>query len=70
MSLDRLTVPRRCSVLLGKLRARYDAIIVDSPPVGVISDSLTLASVADQTVLVARDGESNGGRARNRRRAC
>jgi capsular exopolysaccharide synthesis family protein len=57
LSLDRLTVAA-VSSLLGKLRGRYDAIILDSPPVGVISDSLTLSNVADQTVLVAREGET------------
>ena len=58
VSLDRLTVAA-FAALLGKLRSRYDAIIVDSPPVGVISDSLTLASASDQTVVVARDGETS-----------
>jgi len=57
LSLDRLTVAA-VSSMLGKLRGRYDAIILDSPPVGVISDSLTLSNVADQTVLVAREGET------------
>ena len=56
-SLDRITVAG-FSALLAKLRKRYDAIIVDSPPVGVVSDALTLAVVADQTVIVARNGET------------
>ena len=42
--------------LLEKLRARYDAIVIDSPPVGIVSDALTLALLADQTILVAREG--------------
>lgn len=57
-SLDRITVTG-FSALLAKLRKRYEAIIVDSPPVGVVSDSLTLAVVADQTVIVARNGETS-----------
>jgi capsular exopolysaccharide synthesis family protein len=56
-ALDRVTVAS-FSALIGKLRKFYDAIIVDSPPVGVVSDGLTLASVADQTVIVSRNGES------------
>jgi capsular exopolysaccharide synthesis family protein len=56
-SLDRITVAG-FSALLAKLRKRYEAIIVDSPPVGVVSDALTLAVVADQTVIVARNGET------------
>jgi polysaccharide biosynthesis transport protein len=42
--------------LLVKLRSRYDAIVIDSPPVGIVSDALTLALLADQTILVAREG--------------
>jgi polysaccharide biosynthesis transport protein len=57
VSLDRLT-SSSIAGLLGKLRTRYDAIVVDGPPVGVINDSLTLARVVDQTLIVARDGES------------
>jgi succinoglycan biosynthesis transport protein ExoP len=56
-ALDRVTVAS-FSALIAKLRKFYDAIIVDSPPVGVVSDGLTLASVADQTVIVSRNGES------------
>jgi polysaccharide biosynthesis transport protein len=56
-ALDRVTVVS-FAALLAKLRKFYDAIIIDSPPVGVISDALTLASVADQTVLVSRNGET------------
>ena len=57
-SLDRLTVLTSAHVL-GELRARYDAIIVDSPPIGVVSDALILASLADQTVLVAKEGNTS-----------
>src|SRR4051812_16968182 len=46
VSLDRLT-STAVSSLLGKLRSRYDAIIVDSPLVGVINDAFTLASAVD-----------------------
>jgi capsular exopolysaccharide synthesis family protein len=56
-ALDKLTV-HSFSGIMARLRQRYDAIIVDSPPAGLLSDALTLASVADQTVIVARNGES------------
>jgi Mrp family chromosome partitioning ATPase len=45
--------------LLGELRTRYDAIIVDSPPIGVVSDALILASLVDQTVIVAKEEETS-----------
>jgi polysaccharide biosynthesis transport protein len=57
-ALDKLTV-YGFSGLMARLRQRYDAIIVDSPPAGLLSDALTLASVADQTVIVTRIGETS-----------
>jgi Mrp family chromosome partitioning ATPase len=57
-ALDKLTV-HSFSALMARLRQRYDAIIVDSPPAGLLSDALTLASVADQTVVVTRIGETS-----------
>jgi capsular exopolysaccharide synthesis family protein len=57
-ALDKLTV-HAFSGLMARLRQRYDAIIVDSPPAGLLSDALTLACVADQTVIVARNGETS-----------
>lgn len=44
--------------LLEKLRERYDYIIIDTPPVLLVSDSLALASMADGTVIVCRHLES------------
>lgn len=37
-----------------EMRKRYDYIIIDSAPVGMVSDSLALARVADATVYVCR----------------
>jgi len=42
----------RMAELIGKQRQRYDHIIVDGPPVLLVSDAKTLASVVDATVLV------------------
>jgi capsular exopolysaccharide synthesis family protein len=57
-ALDKLTV-HAFAGLMARLRQRYEAIIVDSPPAGLLSDALTLACVADQTVIVARNGETS-----------
>jgi len=54
-SLDRLTAVGLAG-LLAKLRDRYSAIIIDSPPIGLVSDALTLASLTDLTIVVAREG--------------
>jgi capsular exopolysaccharide synthesis family protein len=57
-ALDRLT-PACLRELLGKLRIQYDAIVIDSPPVGIVSDALTIAPLVDQTLIVAKDGDSS-----------
>ena len=40
--------------LLNELRKRYDYIIIDTPPVLLLSDALALATVTDGTVVVCR----------------
>ncbi len=40
--------------LLEELRTQYDYIIIDTPPVLLLSDALALATVTDGTVLVCR----------------
>lgn len=37
-----------------KLKKKYDCIIVDSPPVGVVSDIITVATMADAMLMVVR----------------
>ncbi len=54
-ALDRLTTTVLRS-LLASVRNEYDAIVIDSPPVGIVSDALTIATVVDQTLVVAREG--------------
>lgn len=40
--------------LFAELRPKYDYIIVDSAPVGMVSDTFTLDRIADATVYVTR----------------
>lgn len=40
--------------LLGRLRASYEWIVVDAPPVGPVADALVMAPLADGTVLVVQ----------------
>jgi len=42
------------SKLLAQLRTRYDCILVDSPPVGPVTDACILATLCDGTLLVVR----------------
>jgi len=44
--------------LLKKLSERYDRIIIDSPPVGLVTDAQILAAVCDTTLLVLRAEKS------------
>jgi capsular exopolysaccharide synthesis family protein len=42
--------------LLARLRDSYDLILIDSPPVNLVSDPLVVASMVDGVILVARAG--------------
>lgn len=47
-------------VLLARAREVYDAVIVDSPPMNVVTDAALLGLYADGVVLVARSGVTHG----------
>jgi len=42
--------------LFNELRKRYDYIIIDSPPVGLVTDAVILSQIADHTIYVVRQG--------------
>lgn len=42
--------------LLGQLRDRYDIVVIDSPPLAVVTDAAVLAPAVDAVLLVARAG--------------
>jgi capsular exopolysaccharide synthesis family protein len=50
----RLLVSVRMAELLAAARTRYDAIVVDTPPVLAASDAMSLAALADRMLLVVR----------------
>jgi succinoglycan biosynthesis transport protein ExoP len=41
-------------ILLEEMGAYYDLVIVDSPPVGAVSDGLTLSGIVDKSLYVIR----------------
>jgi capsular exopolysaccharide synthesis family protein len=45
--------------LLAEMAGRYDRVIVDSPPVGVVADAVVVATHADGTLLVLRAGRTS-----------
>jgi succinoglycan biosynthesis transport protein ExoP len=44
--------------MMRKLSAQYDLILLDSPPVMVVTDSLVLAALSDMTMLVVRSDKT------------
>lgn len=51
-----LLMDKRLDELVGELRRRYDYIVADSVPVGVIADAAISNRIADLTIFVARAG--------------
>jgi capsular exopolysaccharide synthesis family protein len=49
----------RMEEALARWRESYDFIVLDSPPVLLVTDPVVLASLADATLLVARYGLTN-----------
>ena len=49
-----LLLTEKVDKLFAELRQQYDYIIIDSAPVGMVSDSLTLSRVTDTTVYICR----------------
>ncbi len=43
-------------ILFQKLRENYDAIIIDTAPIGMVSDAMTLGEFADNTLFIVRQG--------------
>lgn len=49
---------KNMSVLLDGLQDYYDYIIIDTPPINLVSDALVLAPKTDGLVMVARQGKT------------
>ena len=47
--------------LIAKLKEEYEYIILDTPPIGLVSDAIELLKYADTTIYVARHGYSQKG---------
>ncbi|MCF8380682.1 MAG: polysaccharide biosynthesis tyrosine autokinase [Bacteroidales bacterium] len=53
-----LTSLEKTNDLLNLLKERYEFIIIDSSPIGLVSDTFHLASLADSCLLVVRSGKT------------
>ena len=48
----------RMKILLAELKKRYDIIMVDTAPIGLVSDSIPLIRISDINIFVIRSGKS------------
>ena len=53
-----LVESERLRELLAAARARYDRVVIDSAPVGIITDTRIVARLADRVLYVARWGQT------------
>ena len=53
-----LTALEKTKELLNVLKEKYDFIVIDSSPIGIVSDTYHLASLADTCLLVVRPGKT------------
>lgn len=56
-----LLMNERMDVLMDELKETYDYIILDSPPIGLVTDSLELVRFADATLYVVRQNYTKKG---------
>jgi capsular exopolysaccharide synthesis family protein len=49
-----LLLNERMDSLIGSLKAKYDFIFIDTPPLALITDGMVLAKYADHTVFIVR----------------
>ena len=48
-------------IMMAELREKYDYIILDTPPVGVVADALNLIKYADATLYLIRQDYTKRG---------
>lgn len=51
-----LIMSNQMKEMIEELKMRFDKIIIDTPPVGLVSDGVILGQYADSTLYVVRDG--------------
>lgn len=53
-----LILHKRFAVLLEELKSRYDTIIIDTPPIGLVTDGISAMKKADIQLYIARAGHT------------
>jgi capsular exopolysaccharide synthesis family protein len=57
-SVDALHLPGRFADVFEELEADFDFIVVDTPPLNIVSDSTIIAAAADAVLFVVRSGKT------------
>ena len=60
-----LIASAKTKTLINKLKQKYDYIVLDTAPIGTVSDSISLASLADVTIIIARCSKTNATHLKN-----
>jgi succinoglycan biosynthesis transport protein ExoP len=50
---------RAMNAVMDIVRESFDLIVIDAPPIGVVSDALVLSTRADATIMVLRSGKTD-----------
>ena len=56
-----LLTSKKMKALITALRSKYDYIIIDTPPVGMVTDSVVLAPLSDGVLFVVKADQSERG---------
>ena len=49
----------KCDELFAELKKHYDYIVIDTPPIGLVTDSLLLMRYSDANIFIVRQGVTN-----------
>lgn len=55
-----LMASERLGRLLSEMRGRYETVIIDAPPLNLVTDAALLGALADAVLIVARSGVTTG----------
>ncbi len=54
-----LIASEKCNLLIQELKQRYDYIIIDTPPLGLVTDAYLLMKHSNVNLFIVRQGETN-----------
>ena len=49
----------KCVELFDELKKRYDYIVIDTPPLGLVTDAFLLMRYTDANIFIVRQGHTN-----------